>query len=123
MIIAVFVIALLATVVAGMLQLNTEELQVMQNHVNAQHALCVAEAGLNDAFKELRTNSSWTSGFTNKGYNGGSYTVTVSGSLPNLTVESTATSEQGYVARVRAELAVSTQSPYLIQINDLRVNE
>ncbi len=123
MLIAIFVIALLAAVVMGMLQLSTEEIKLVHNQISAAHALAVAEAGLNDAFSELRVDSSWNSGFTDKAFNGGSYTVTVSGSLPNLTVESTGTSSQGFVARVGSDVTVSSSSPYIIRIDNLRINE
>lgn len=119
----VFIVALLSALVMGMLQMNTEEIQVMRNQVFAAHALTTAEAGLNDAFAEIRADSSWSAGFTNKTFNGGSYTVDVSGSLPNLTIESTGTSVQGYVAQVDADATIGTSSPYTITIDELRINE
>jgi Tfp pilus assembly protein PilX len=121
--IAVFAIALLATLVIGILQMNTEEIQLMTNHINAAEAQAVAEAGLNDAFYELRNDSSWTTGFTDKSFASGSYTVTVSGTLPNLTLESTGTSDQSYVSRVEADVTVGQNSPYIIRIDNLRINE
>jgi len=121
--IAVFAIALLATLVVGILQMNTEEIQLMVNHINAVEAQAIAEAGLNDAFSELRDDSSWTTGFTNKSFSGGSYTVTVSGTLPILTLESTGTSEENFVSRVEADVTVGENSPYIIRIDNLRINE
>jgi Tfp pilus assembly protein PilX len=123
LLIAIFVIALLAAVVMGMLQLSTEEIKLVHNQISAAHALTTAEAGLNDAFSELRADSSWNSGFTDKAFNGGSYTVNVSSDLPNLTVESTGTSSQGFVARISADVTVSSNSPYIIRIDNLRINE
>ncbi|MCK5175956.1 MAG: hypothetical protein KAR47_21355 [Planctomycetes bacterium] len=120
---AVFAIALLSTLVVGILQMNTEEIQLMQNQVNAAQSLAIAEAGVNDAFAELRQDSSWTTGFASKVFGGGSYSVAVSNSLPNLTVESTATSAQGFVSRVAADITVGTTSPYVIRVDNLRVNE
>ena len=119
----IFVIALLAAVVMGMLQINTEEIQVMRNQIYAAEALATAEAGLNDAFSEIRANSSWSAGFTDKAFESGSYTVAVSGSLPNLTIESTGTSAQGYIAQVDADTRIGTSSPYTITIDELRINE
>ena len=123
MLIAVFVIALLSALVIGMLQMNTEEIQLMQNHVNASQALAVAEAGLNDALSEIRADDEWSSGFTNKSFSSHSYTVKVSGSLPELTIESTGTSSQGFVARVYAAITVGSVSPYIVRIDSLRINE
>jgi len=123
LLVAVFAIALLATLVAGILQMNTEEIMLMNNHIAFAEALAVAEAGLNDAFSELRVNSSWTAGFSGKSFENGSYDVSVSGSLPNITVESTGTSRQGYQARTQASLTLSGSSPYIIRVNTLRINE
>lgn len=123
LLIAIFVIALLAAVVTGILQLNTEEIILVHNHISAAKALAIAEAGLNDAFAELRFDSSWGSGFVDKAFNAGSYTVTVVTNLPNLTVESTGTSSSGFVARVAADVTVSSSSPYILRIDNLRINE
>ncbi|MDD5134255.1 MAG: hypothetical protein PHP01_02435 [Phycisphaerae bacterium] len=123
LVVVVFAIALLTAFVAGMLQLNSEQIQLMRNEIYAAQAQAIAEAGLADAFSQLRTDSSWTSGFSNKSFAGGSYTVTVTGSLPNLEVESTGTSSQSFVARVKAQITVSTTSPYIIRIDKLGINE
>ena len=118
----IFVIALLAAVVMGMLQINTEEIQVMRNQIFAAEAMATAEAGLNDAFSRIRADSGWDTGFTDKAFNGGSYTVTVGGSVPSLTITSTGTSLQGFVGRVYADITVGAGSPYTISINSLRFN-
>jgi type II secretory pathway component PulK len=117
--IVIFVIALLSALVMGMLQMNTEELQLVRNHIYAVQALAIAEAGLNDALSEIRSNSSWNTGFTDKAFNGGSYTVDVNG----LTITSTGTSDQGFVAKVEADVTVGTSSPYVIRIDNFRINE
>ena len=121
--IAVFAIALLATLVVGMLQMNTEELQLMHNHICTAQAQATAEAGLNDAFAEIRDDDEWTTGFTDKAFNDDSYTVTVSGTLPNLTVTSTGTTDAGFVCRIESDITVGTSSPYVIRIDNLRINE
>jgi type II secretory pathway component PulK len=123
LLITVFVIALLSVLVMGMLQINTEETQLMQNQILAAKALTIAEAGLNDAFAQIRTSRDWSSGFSNKLFEGGSYTVTVTGTLPNRTIESTGTTSQGFVARLDADVTISSSSPYIIRIDSLRVNE
>jgi len=123
MVLIVFVVALLSAMVVGILQMITEEIQVMRNQICSAQAQAVAEAGLNDAFAEIRADSSWNSGFTDKVFNGGSYTVTVSGALPNLTIESTGTCAQGFVARVAAETTIGTSTPYIIRIDKLSINE
>jgi hypothetical protein len=122
LLVVVFAVALLTTLVTGILQMNTEELMLMQNQINAVETLEIANAGLNDVFAELRNDSSWNSGFTDKSFSGGTYTVTVSGTLPSLIVESTAILS-GFSARVAADLTVSSASPYILRINQFRVNE
>ena len=117
LLITIFATALLCAITIGILQVNTEEIQLMRNQIYA------AEAGLNDAFSELRVDSSWNSGFSDKTFDNGSYTVTVSGTLPNLTITSTGTSAQSFVARVEADITVGSASPYLIRIDSLRINE
>lgn len=119
LLVTVFVIILLSTLVMGMLQMNAEELQLVRNHIYAAQAMATAQAGLNDAFSEVRSNSSWNTGFTDKAFNGGSYTVDVNG----LTITSTATSDQGFTARVEADITIGTSSPYVIRIDNLRINE
>ncbi len=119
LLVAIFVIALLAVLTMGILQMNTEEIQLMRNQIYAAGALATAEAGLNDALSEIRADSSWTTGFTDKAFNSGTYTVDVNGT----TITSTGTSSQGFVARVEADVTVSTSSPYVIRIDNLRINE
>jgi len=123
LLITIFVVALLSAITIGILQINTEEIQLMRNQIRAAEALATTEAGLNDAFAEIRVDSTWTTGFTDKAFNDDSYTVTVTGSLPNLTITSTGTSSQGFVAKVEADITVGSSSPYVIAINNLRINE
>ena len=123
LLITIFATALLSAITIGILQINTEEIQLMRNQIYAAEAQAIADAGLNDAFSELRVDSSWNSGFSNKVFDDDSYTVTVSGSLPNLTIESTGTSSQGFVVRVEADITVGSFSPHIIRIESLRINE
>ncbi|MBN2181862.1 MAG: hypothetical protein JW715_08090 [Sedimentisphaerales bacterium] len=119
LLVTIFVIAFLSALVIGMLQMNTEELQLVENQIYSAQALATAEAGLNDAFSELRADSSWNAGFTNKAFEGGSYTVVVDGS----TITSTGISPQGFAARVEADITIGGSSPYVIRIDNLRINE
>jgi len=119
LLVTVFVIAFLSALVIGMLQMNTEEIQLVQNQIYAVEALATAEAGLNDAFSELRADPNWDAGFTDKSFEGGLYSVDVNDS----TIISTGTSTQGFVARVEADITIGSTSPYLIRIDHFRVNE
>ena len=119
LLLAIFVIALLGALAAGMLQLSTEEIQIVRNQICSAEALATAEAGLNDAFSQLRTDSSWNAGFVDKAFNGGSYTVDVN----NLTITSTGTTSDAFVGRVEADITIGSASPYIIRIDNLRINE
>jgi type II secretory pathway component PulK len=120
LVMVVFITALLAATVVGHLQIATEEIQVMQNQIGAAQALATAEAGLNDALAQLRADVAWESGYVDKPFNGGSYSVTVAGG----TITATGTSERGFAARVTAEITVAPDGPpYLIRIDSLRINE
>jgi len=123
LLITIFAIALLSVLVMGILQMNTEEIQLMQNQIYAAQALAIAEAGLNDALAQIRVDNDWDDGFDEKPFDGGSYTVNVSGALPNLTIESTGACAQSFTARVEADVTVSSSSPYIIRIDSLRINE
>lgn len=124
LLITIFVVAMLSIIVTGILQINTQEIQLMQNQIYAAEALAIAEAGLNDALAEIRTDNEWDEGFDEKSFAGGSYSVDVSGDVPNLTIKSNATSARGFVARVEAEMTVeTTDPPYTIRIDTLRINE
>jgi len=120
--IVVFAIALLATITVGILVMATEELQLMQNELYAAQAMCIAEAGLNDAFAQIRANPNWATGIPNTSFNGGSYIVTVE-ATPKRRITSTGTSSQGYMARMVADVTIGTNSPCKIRIDKLRVNE
>ena len=122
LLVVVFAVALLTTLVAGILQMNTEEIMLMQNQIRSVETLEIANAGLNNAFAELRNDSSWNSGFKNKSFSSGTYSVTVSGTLPSLTVESTGLLN-GFTTRVAADITVSSAGPYILRIDQYRINE
>ncbi len=123
--IVVFAVAMLSVLTIGILEMHTEEIQLMQNQVNAVQALATAEAGLNDAFARIRQDSSCIDDFPfTESFNGGSYTVSaVEGSLPDPNIISEGTTSQGFVARVKADVTIGTSSPYVIRIDSLRINE
>jgi hypothetical protein len=124
LLITVFTVALLATLVAGILQITTEEIQLMQNQVYATQAFEIAEAGLNDAMAQLRSNRLWNAGFADKPFAGGSYTVDVNNAdIPALTITASGTNARGYIARLTAQATVGSDSPYAIRIDKLKVNK
>lgn len=121
LLLVVFLASLMSVLVIGILQINTEELQLMRNQMYAAEAQATAEAGLNHALAEIRTDDEWDTGFTGTAFNGGSYTVDVK---KKKEIESTGTSAQGFVARIEAEITVGTSGPpYIIRVDELRINE
>jgi Tfp pilus assembly protein PilX len=122
MIVVVFAIALMAALVAGILQLNTEQIQLMKNEIFAAQAIAIAEAGMADAFARIRTSSALPSNF-NSSFGGGSYAVAIAGSLPDPNITSVGTSAQGFTASVRADITVGTTGTYIIRVDKLRINE
>lgn len=115
----VFIIALVSGIVVGMLQLNTEDIQIMRNHIHAAEVLAIAEAGLEEALSHLRADAGWNAGFANKAFAGGTYSVTVEPSR----VTSVATSSAGFVARVQADVTIGADGPpHEVAIDRIRVN-
>lgn len=120
MVMTVFVIALLSTIVMGILEMNTVDIQIMQNQVSAGEAKMMALAGLNHALDELRADAGWNDGFTNQAWNGGSYTVDVSGT----TLTSTGKTAAGFSSEVTAEITLSASGPpYIIRLDEMRTNQ
>ena len=120
LLVVVLLVALLAAVVMGHLQINTEEIQLVQNQTGGAEALALAEAGLNDALARLRQDPGWQTGFTEKPFASGSYTVAVD----NSTVTSTAVTARGFVARIQADVTKSSGGPpCAVQIDRLRINQ
>ncbi|MBN1360702.1 MAG: hypothetical protein JW993_08925 [Sedimentisphaerales bacterium] len=117
----IFAVALLAALVIGMLEMNTEEIQIVRNHVEAAKALGVAEAGLNNALAELRIDRNWNDGFSGKSFpGGGQYSVVVEGSE----ITATGTSVGGFMATVEAQVLISASGPpYAVSVQSLKVNE
>ena len=115
LLVVVLLVALLAAVVMGHLQINTEEIQLVQNHIGGAEALAIAEAGVNEALARLRQDASWNTGLVDKPFGSGAYTVAVNGA----TFTSTAVTSRGFVAKIQAEV---TKAPDGVQIDWWRIN-
>jgi len=126
-VVAIFVVAMLSTLVIGMLKINSSEIQLVQNQVYAAQALALAEAGLNAAMAEIRGDATWQTGFDSVSldactkFEGGWYTVDIND--VDLTIVASVESWQGYTATVEAQITVSEESPHIIRIDNYRVNE
>ncbi len=120
LLVIVLLVALLAATVVGYLQIDTEEIQLMQNHIGGAQALATAEAGLNDAMARLRLDRGWQDGFAGKPFNDGAYTVVIDGP----TIRSTAVTSSGFTATMEAQVTVASDGPpYVVRIDKLRINE
>lgn len=121
LLIVIFLASLMSILVVGILQVNTEELQLMRNQMYAAESLATAEAGLNHALSEIRLDDEWDDGFNDEQFNGGSYVVEVDGGEE---IESIGTSAQGFVTRITAEITVASSGPpYVVRIDSIRINE
>jgi Tfp pilus assembly protein PilX len=123
LLVTVFAIVLLTTFVVGMLEMNSEQIQIMKNEIFTAQARAIAEAGIADALSQIRSTRNWSDGFSNKSFGGGSYTVSVTGTLPAISVISTGTSAQNFTSKVEADITIASTSPYTIRINKLKVNQ
>lgn len=127
LVMSVFVIAMLSTLVMGILQMNSSEIQLMQSRVYASQAIAVAQAGLNAAMAQIRNDPNWIAGFQDEQvdsevkFRGGSYDVVVNGNT--LSVTAIVDSWQGYTSTIEAQITVSTESPYIIRIDNIKINE
>lgn len=122
LLIVVFAVVLLSMLTVGILQMNAEEIQLMQNQICSAEALTTAEAGLNDALARIRIGSD--PNIAEESFNGGSYTVTAGASAESdMLITSTGITSQGFTARVKADITVGSSIPHIIRIDNLRINE
>jgi len=141
LVITLFVIAMLSTVVMGMLQVNSEEIQLMRNQVYAAEALALAEAGLNKAFAQIRSDITWRATVPTSTQLGTWQDMWEVGSVPpggtefgdgyyrtgydgsTVVITSGVTSWRGYTATLEAEITVTADYPHIIRIDNLKVNQ
>jgi len=121
LLVVVFIIALLTAFVVGMLQLHSEQFQIMKNEIFTTQSNLIAQAGIADALARLRTGKTLPANFS-ANFGGGSYSVIVSGSLPDPNFTSVGTSAQGFTTNITADVTVDTDS-YVVRIDKLRINE
>jgi type II secretory pathway component PulK len=119
LVMVVFVTALLSAVVIGLVQINTEEIQIAQNHLHTAQAMAIAEAGLNAALAQLRAKGS-VGDIAETSFDQGVYWVSVSGS----SLAANGRTSDGYVAKVTATVTTHAEGPpYAVDINTFKVNE
>jgi Tfp pilus assembly protein PilX len=122
LLIVVFAAAFLSVITIGILQMTTEEIQLMQNQIGAVEAMATAEAGLNDAFARIRQGND--PNIAGESFNGGSYIVTAETSaVSDSLITSTGVTSQGFTTRVAADVTIGNSSPYVVRIDQMRINE
>jgi Tfp pilus assembly protein PilX len=93
LVIALIVMTMLSMLAIGSLEMLTLNIQIASNHMHDLQALYIADAGMEDAIMELRSDSSWDTGFTDKEFpvgSGNTYTVTIDNSdSPSIVITST----------------------------------
>ncbi|MFH1613917.1 MAG: hypothetical protein ABIG61_02380 [Planctomycetota bacterium] len=141
LVITVFVIALLSTVIMGMLRMTAQEIQIAQNRIYAAQALALAEAGLNQALAEIRLNKSWYTStvlqelddiisyqyddfvrIVDRTLGNGSYQIYSDGQ-DHLLITARTTLWQNYTASIEAELTIGDEFPFIIRIDSYKVNK
>ena len=138
-IIVIFVIAMLATITMGILQMNTQELNLVRHRIYAAQALALAEGGLNMAMAEIRNDSTWTSetlditGLVGSSewwttlethgtsFGDGFYATSYDGN--DVTITAGVDSWRGYTSKIEAQVTVTSTAPHIIRINNYKVNE
>ena len=126
-IMSVFVIAMLSTLVTGMLKVTSTDIQLVRNQIWASQALALAEGGLNAAMAELREDPTWQTGLDNmavpaiENFTGGEYNVEIDGG--QISITATVDSWQGYTATIQADVTVSSDEPHIVRIDEYRINE
>ncbi len=119
MIVTVFVISLLSILVVAILEIASVDVQIMQNHVNSVESLMMANAGLNDGIAELSLDSEWDEGFTNKPFNGGTYSVT----MKSDEISVAGTTSKGVTTRIEVDVTIgSIGPPYSVRQDAFRIN-
>lgn len=141
LLITVFAIAMLSTLVVGILEANTSEIQLVQNQLYAAQALALAEAGLNAVMAQIRNDPTWTQDIPTVTEIGQYKNTWVDGSLPadaeefgdgyytigfdgsRVVITAGVKSWRGYTAIIEAQVTISPDVPHIIRIDNLKVNE
>ena len=110
LIISLFVLFLSSVLVVAFLDSLTTDMQITKNQSSMIEATYIAEAGIEDALYELKQDSGWDVGFTEKTFPDGSgsvYTVTIdNSSYPQISITSTAVLEAGFQRTMTATVEI-----------------
>jgi ABC-type glycerol-3-phosphate transport system permease component len=120
LVLAMFVLVLIAILLVAFLELITSDLQITTNHAGRLKALYIADAGIEYAVAQLRTNSYWT---VTQGQtifpsgSGNSYTVTYPKTGTTRVIRSVGMIADKFTAIIEAKVSIrGASSPYNIKI-------
>ncbi len=98
LIIALMVAVSLSMLIISTLEMVTSGIYITSNHKKYLRSLYMADAGVEDSIKQLRADPNWSTGFSNKSFESGSYTVSIdNSSSPLITITSTGTVDNNSV--------------------------
>ncbi|NQY73780.1 MAG: pilus assembly PilX N-terminal domain-containing protein [Candidatus Margulisbacteria bacterium] len=116
-------VSIISILVIGHINLISSDVSMGSFFAQAQQASYIAEAGVEDAIKELRQNPAWKAGFKSKSFpvgSGSSYTVNVDHSkAPIIRLHSVAKLSSGVVQKVEVHVNVNQsnqKAPFPIRI-------
>ena len=92
LVVALIVMSMLSLFVISSLEMLTTNLQINSNHVRDLQALCIADAGVEDAIDRLSDDPTWDAGLSEEfpSSSGNTYTVVVDNSeYPSIVITST----------------------------------
>jgi hypothetical protein len=122
LLIVIFLIAFIAALVTGMLQINTKEIQLFDDQINAAQAFATAEAGLNHALKNIRYGTD--PNCSGQSFSDDTYNVNVTFFGDNeANIISEAVTNESFTAAMKARVKIDDTNPYKIRIDKLRINE
>lgn len=101
------ILAIIASLALSYTALTLYNHKILLNDKQGEQALFIAEAGIEDALHELKLNSSWRTGFSNKSFASGSYSVSVSSTSWLNVSNALAIQSEGHITQSRAKSVIT----------------
>ena len=108
LLLVLFLMIITAPIILMMLDNHTTQTRCLHNHIQANTALYVAEAGTQDAIAELLQTPTWRTGFTDKEFpigSGHAYTVTLADEGSDIVVTSVGRTAAGFTKTITIRLS------------------
>ena len=117
LLLAIFSLILISLLVSAFLELTTIDLQIISNHLMRNQALYIADAGIEYAISQLRTNKNWKrtpQPIELPAGSGNTYDVTYSSVSGK--INSVARLTSGQQISLEAKVSVKASAPYNVKI-------